>query len=154
MTQSTTVAVRPLVAADQARWRELFRGYRDFYKLAEDERVVSTVWGWVSDPRHECEALVAEQAGRIVGIAHYRRFSRPSTGTVGIWLDDLFTEPEARGSGAGRALIQQLTSIAAAEGRSVVRWITAEDNQQAQALYDKIAARTAWVTYDAQPAQG
>lgn len=154
MTQTTTVTVRPLTSADEDRWRELFRAYRDFYKLAEDEGVVSTVWGWLSDPRHECEALVAEQAGRIVGIAHYRRFSRPSTGTVGIWLDDLFTDPEARGGGVGRALIQQLTSIAAAEGGSVVRWITAEDNQQAQALYNKVASRTHWVTYDAQPAQG
>lgn len=152
MAHRTTVNVRPLTSADEDRWRELFRGYRDFYKLAEDEGVVSTVWGWLSDERHECEALVAKQAGRIVGIAHYRRFSRPSTGTVGIWLDDLFTDPDARGGGAGRALIQELTRIADAEGRSVVRWITAEDNHQAQALYDKIATRTAWVTYDAQPA--
>lgn len=154
MTQTTIVTVRPLTSADEDRWRELFRAYRDFYKLPEDEGVVSTVWGWLSDQGHECEALVAEQAGRIIGIAHYRRFSRPSTGTVGIWLDDLFTDPDARGGGAGRALIQQLTNIAAAEGRSVVRWITAEDNQQAQALYNKVASRTQWVTYDAQPAQG
>ncbi len=153
MTPSTTIAVRPLTSADEDRWRELFRGYRDFYKLTEDESIVSTVWGWLSDPRHECESLVAEQAGQIVGIAHYRRFSRPSTGTVGIWLDDLFTEPESRGAGAGRALIQQLTRIAKAEGRSVVRWITAEDNHQAQVLYNKVATRTQWVTYDAQPAQ-
>lgn len=151
MTASSLV-VRPLTDADEARWRELFRGYRAFYKLMEDETVISTVWEWLNDPAHECNALVAEDAGRIVGLAHYRTFSRPSTGTVGIWLDDLFTDPEARGRGAGRALIGTLTNIADAQGRSVVRWITAEDNHQAQVLYNQVATRTSWVTYDAAPA--
>lgn len=106
------------------------------------------------DLGHECHALVAESVDGIVSIGHYRRFSRPSTGTVGIWLDDLFTTPEARGKGAARALIQRLTEIAGSEGRSVVRWITPDDNHQAQALYDQVAARTHWVTYDVAPAAG
>lgn len=152
MTSESSLTIRPLTPADETRWRELFRGYREFYHLAEDESVVSTVWGWLTEPSHECNALVAEDTGRLIGLAHYRRFSRPSTGTVGIWLDDLFTDPEARGKGAGRALIDQLTRIAGAEGRSVVRWITADDNHQAQGLYDQIAKRTSWVTYDALPA--
>ena len=153
MADTSPLAVRPLAAADEERWRELFRAYRAFYRLPADEGVVSTVWGWLTDATHECEALLVEREGRIVGLAHARRFSRPSTGTVGIWLDDLFTDPEARGAGAGRALIQRLTEIAAAEGRSVVRWITAEDNERAQALYDRVATRTQWVTYDAAPAE-
>ncbi|MBK0418940.1 GNAT family N-acetyltransferase [Leucobacter sp. CSA1] len=151
MTAASTPDVRPLTTADEERWRELFRGYRDFYRLQESEEVVSRVWGWITDSAHECEALVAEADGRIVALAHYRRFSRPSTGTVGIWLDDLFTDPETRGRGAAGALIRRLTEIAAAEGRSVVRWITASDNDRAQALYDRVATRTRWVTYDAAP---
>ena len=143
--------VRAVDAADEARWRELFRGYRDFYRLPESEEVVSRVWGWLMDPRHECQGLVAETADEIVAIGDYRRFARPSTGTVGLWLDDLFTDPAARGHGAGRAIIARLTEIAASEGLSVVRWITADDNQQAQALYDQVAARTRWLTYDAAP---
>ncbi|GAA4283657.1 GNAT family N-acetyltransferase [Brevibacterium daeguense] len=153
MSQAPTVSVRPLEYADEGRWRELFRGYRDFYRLEESEDVVSRVWGWLMDPTHECQGLVAEAEPGIVAIAHFRRFSRPSTGTVGIWLDDLFTDAEDRGRGAARALIQRLTEIAGAEGRSIVRWITAEDNQQAQLLYDKVATRTDWVTYDAAPAR-
>jgi RimJ/RimL family protein N-acetyltransferase len=151
MTSSPAAAVRELTASDEARWRVLFRGYREFYRLAEDENVVSRVWGWLMDPRHECQALVAEADDTIVAIGHYRRFSRPSTGTVGIWLDDLFTAQEARGKGAARALIERLTDIAGSERRSVVRWITADDNHQAQALYDQVATRTRWVTYDAAP---
>ena len=152
MPATTAVTVRPVAPADEQRWRELFRAYREFYHLPESEEIVSRVWGWVADPEHEVGSLVAEADGRIVAIADFRRFSRPSTGTVGIWLDDLFTDPEVRGRGAGRALIDRLTEIAAAEGRSVVRWITADDNAQAQALYDTLAAKTHWVTYDAPPA--
>ncbi|MCW2289148.1 acetyltransferase (GNAT) family protein [Leucobacter luti] len=152
MTRASSLAVRPLARTDEDRWRQLFRGYRDFYLLQEDESVVSTTWAWLIAPAHECNALVAEMDGHILGIAHYRAFPRPSTGTVGIWLDDLFTDPDARGRGVARALIERLTRIAGAEERSVVRWITANDNEQAQALYDQLAVRTSWVTYDAAPA--
>lgn len=84
-------------------------------------------------------------------IAHFRRFSRPSTGSVGLWLDDLFTAPEARGLGAGTALIAQIRAEARDQGCSVVRWITAEDNSPARSLYDRLADKTKWVTYDAKP---
>lgn len=147
----TSLTVRPVSPADETRWRELFRGYRQFYHLAESEDIVSRVWGWLMDVEHECQGLVAVADGRIVAIADFRRFSRPSTGSVGIWLDDLFTDPEARGTGSGRALIGRLQEIASAEGLSVVRWITADDNAQAQVLYDRVAAQTNWVTYDAKP---
>lgn len=152
MNQHQPPAVRPLEGSDEHRWRELFHGYREFYRLQESDDVVSRVWSWLRDPEHECQGLVAETEDGIVAVAHFRRFSRPSTGTVGIWLDDLFTVPEARGRGVARALIAHLQEIAGAEGRSVVRWITAEDNHQAQALYDQVARRTHWVTYDAAPA--
>ena len=151
MTPAFKITVRQVASQDEARWRELFEDYRRFYKLPESGDVVARVWDWIHDPGLECSGLVAELDGRIVGIAHYRHFLRPSTGTVGIWLDDLFTSPEARGKGVGRALIERLQEMAANEGASVVRWITAEDNHQAQALYRTLAKRTNWVTYDAAP---
>ncbi|NLS09359.1 GNAT family N-acetyltransferase [Nesterenkonia sp. MY13] len=151
MNSTPSLIVRPLTPADESSWRALFRSYREFYRLPEDEDVVSRVWGWIMDPVHECQSLVAERDGHILGLGNYRRFSRPSTGTVGIWLDDLFTTREARGQGVARAVIGRLTEIAASEDRSIVRWITAEDNHQAQALYEKVATRTSWLTYDAAP---
>lgn len=151
MTNPSNLFVRALESSDEPRWRELFRGYREFYHLTESEDIVSRVWGWLMDSGHESNGLVAEADDVIVGIADYRRFSRPSTGTVGIWLDDLFTDPNVRGRGTGRAFISHLQEIAAAEGHSVVRWITADDNHQAQVLYDQVAKKTNWVTYDAAP---
>lgn len=151
MTTTTTPTVRPLAPTDETRWRVLFREYRTFYKLPESEDIVSRAWGWFMDPRHECKALVAEAHGEILGFAHHRRFSSPYTGTTGLFLDDLFTDPTARGRGVGRALIERLTEMAAAEGRAVVQWVTAEDNHRAQALYNTLATRTNWVTYEAEP---
>ena len=146
-----TVSVRPVRADDHERWAILFRAYRDFYRLEPDEAVVDRVWSWLMDASHEVGGLVAEADGRVVGIAHHRSFARPSTGTTGIWLDDLYADEPARGMGVGRALIAHLGGIAALEGASVVRWITAEDNVTAQRLYDRVATRTRWVTYDAVP---
>lgn len=151
MTSMIAPTVRFLDPADENQWRELFRAYREFYRLEESEEVVSRTWGWLMDPTHECAALVAESEGEILGFAHHRRFSSPYTGTSHIFLDDLFTVPVARGRGVGRALIGRLTAMAAAEGRAGVQWMTREDNLQAQALYDTLATRTTWVTYEAKP---
>ncbi len=151
MATTTIPTIRPLAPADECRWRVLFREYREFYKLPESEDIVSRAWGWFMDPRHECKALVAEADGEILGFAHHRRFSSPYTGTTGLFLDDLFTDPAARGRGVGRALIGRLTEMATTEGRAVVQWVTAEDNHQAQALYNTLATRTSWVTYEAEP---
>jgi GNAT superfamily N-acetyltransferase len=148
----TTASVRPVTAADAGRWAELFHAYRTFYGNERDEALVERVWRWIADPAHETSALVAELDGEVVGIAHWRRFARPSSGSTGIWLDDLFAAPEARGRGVGAALIARVREIAHAEGASVVRWITADDNVTAQRLYDRVASRTRWVTYDAAPA--
>ncbi|TFD59769.1 GNAT family N-acetyltransferase [Cryobacterium suzukii] len=109
------------------------------------------VWTWINDDSNEVNAFVATSGDRLVGLAHYRRFSRPSTGSVGIYLDDLFTDSTARGAGVGRALLSELSALAEREGRSVVRWITAEDNAPARRLYDLTATSTKWVTYDLAP---
>ena len=154
MSTTAHTIVRFLSPADEPRWRALFRAYREFYCLPESEEVVSRAWGWFMDPRHECAALVAEVDGEVLGFAHHRRFSSPYTGTSHLFLDDLFTDPAARGRGVGRALITRLREMAAAEGRAGVQWVTAADNHQAQALYDTLATRASWITYDAQPLAG
>ena len=78
--------------------------------------------------------------------------ARPSTASMGLYLDDLFTAPAARGAGVARVLLNRAAEVAAAEGASVVRWITAADNAAARRVYDRVAAATPWVTYDMKPA--
>ena len=144
-----SVTVRPPTAADLDQWRDLYSAYREFYALTPDSAVVDRVWSWISDDAHETQALVAVDAdGTLGGLAHYRRFARPSSGTTGMWLDDLFTRPDLRGAGVGRALIDAVAQIASDEKLSVVRWITNENNATARRLYDSLASATKWVTYD------
>lgn len=146
-----TMRVRALSAGDEQQWSALYEGYREFYRLAPDDAVVARVWTWLLDPDHEVDGFVVEHDDALVGLAHYRRFARPSSGTVGLYLDDLFVQPDSRGSGAGRLLLRALSTLAGSEGASVVRWITADTNAVARRLYDEVATATPWVTYDLAP---
>ncbi|HLT67013.1 MAG TPA: GNAT family N-acetyltransferase [Microbacterium sp.] len=141
------IEIRTVDAADRTAWGRLFRGYRDFYGMEHDERVIETVWGWLMDPAHELVGHVAVREGRPVAIAHWRLFARPSRGATAIFLDDLFTDPDQRGTGVGSALIANLQRIAIEEGLSEVRWITSETNVDAQRLYDRVADRVPFYTY-------
>lgn len=151
MNTKLTPVIRDLTPADEPQWRELYRAYREFYQLEPNEDAVTTAWQWLLDPNHESSALVAEADGEILGLAHIRPVPSLYTGTTGLFLDDLFTVPAARGRGVGRALIRRLTELAADEGYDGVQWITADDNAQAQVLYDDVATKTTWVTYEAAP---
>jgi GNAT superfamily N-acetyltransferase len=104
------------------------------------------------DPDHELEGLVAHGADtQLVGIAHVRAFTRPSTATIGGYLDDLYIDPHARGTGAADALLAAVAELAGQRSWSVVRWITADDNHRARSKYDQHATRTSWITYDMAP---
>jgi GNAT superfamily N-acetyltransferase len=142
------VQVRPIAPNDRAEWAALFAAYRDFYELQPDDAIVDRVWSWLMNAEHEVSALVAVDADVVVGVAHYRPFCRPSMGTTGLYLDDLFTAPDVRARGVGRSLIGALSELAAAEGRSTVRWMTSEWNMTARMLYDRVATQTQWVTYE------
>ena len=144
-----SVTVRAVEAGDHADWARLYAAYADFYKITQTGAMRATVWGWIHDPACEVEGLVATgEAGRVIGIAHFRPYRRPLSASVGGFLDDLFVDPDARGSGAAQALIAGVEAIGRARGWSVIRWITAADNARARAVYDRLAVATPWVTYD------
>lgn len=151
-TPTGVVEVRPVAPSDRAAWAELYRGYRDFYKKPHNAAVFETVWSWLMDPDHETRCLIASVGDVPVGLAHFRSFARPIDGGSGLYLDDLFTSPEARGVGAGGAILARLAEIARDEGATLVRWITAADNETARKLYNRVATQTPWVTYDLAPA--
>jgi GNAT superfamily N-acetyltransferase len=143
-----TVVVRPVEPRDDDAWRRLFREYGVFYETSFDDAQLDHVWGLLTTEESGVDALVAEVGGEVVGIAHYR--SHPDTFSTGRdwYLDDLYTDPSARGTGVASALIQRLTELARATGPGTLRWITAEDNVTAQRVYDRLAKRTTWVTYE------
>ena len=147
--EQVDLTVRPIEAADEGRWRELFTAYGVFYETAFSDEVLDRVWALLSTTGSGVEALVAEADGVVVGFAHHRSHPDTFTGTRDRFLDDLYTDPDARGLGVGTMLIESIVGIARAAGETgVLRWITAADNERAQRVYDRIAKRTTWLTYE------
>ena len=143
------IRIRALEAGDRAAWDGLYQGYADFYQVEQSAGMRERVWTWLHDPAHECRGLVAEAGdGGLIGLTHFRPYARPLAASTGCFLDDLFVTPEARGTGAAAMLIDAVREIAQAQGWTVLRWITQEDNYRARGLYDRVAEKTVWVTYD------
>ncbi|MBI5161453.1 MAG: GNAT family N-acetyltransferase [Micrococcales bacterium] len=144
-----SIEVRDAAASDASAWRALFAAYGAFYETAFDEATLDRVWTLLREAGSGVDALVAESGGAVVGLAHYRSHPDTFSGGRDWYLDDLFVAPDARGAGVATALIEAITERArAAGGFSTLRWITAENNVRAQRLYDRIARRTTWVTYE------
>lgn len=139
------VVVRPVAAPDRARWGELYTGYAEFYEVPVPD--LDHLWERITE-RHELECFVAELDGEVVGLAHVRAFARPLEGDWAGFLDDLFVDPDRRGTGAGRALLEHLRALADERGWGVVTWITGRDNDVARRLYDRVAQAQPWITYD------
>ncbi len=142
------VTVRPPVATDREQWEKLYHGYAEFYRVPMNATILDTVWGWIHDRDNPFYGLVAEAAdGRLLGLMHCREMPSPLRGARVGFLDDLFVAPDARGQGVVEALYDGLRDLGRAQGWPFIRWITAEDNARARAVYDKLSAKTHWVTY-------
>lgn len=143
------INIRSVNDADRVAWERLYRGYADHYRVATDETKLQTLFGWLLDPAHVCEGLVAETTnGDLVGLAHLRAMPSPLRGGEVGFLDDLFVDPVQRGSGAGEAMLREIDNIAAVRGWAVVRWITRDNNYRARGLYDRLSVRSDWITYE------
>lgn len=91
--------------------------------------------------------LVAEQDGRLLGLTHYL-FHRSMIAIEPVcYLQDLFTVPEVRGQGVGRALIAAVYDRARLAGSGRVYWHTHQTNVTAQALYDTMAEKSGFIVY-------
>ena len=144
----THATVRPVNPGDREIWQRLFTAYGVFYETDFPQEVLDGVWTWLMDAAHPVSALVAELDGALVGLAHLRRLEDTFTAGPAWFLDDLYVVPEHRGAGIARALMERCDATAHAAGGGTLRWITASDNTTAQGLYDKVATRTTWVTYE------
>lgn len=143
----TMLHIRPFTPEDRQAWEPLWQGYQTFYKTSLPAEATEATWLRLNDPAEPMHGLAAVLDGRIVGIVHY--IYHRSTWTTGdyCYLQDLFTAENARGRGVGRALIEAVYERAQAHGASRVYWLTHETNTDAQALYDKVAARSGFIQY-------
>lgn len=142
------VIIRAPIAADKPAWENLYKGYAEFYGVTQTPQMRDRVWGWITDPAHDVKCFVAEAEGALIGLTHFRPFFSPLSANVKGFLDDLFVDPATRGSGAAQLLIDAVSAHGRAHGWAVIRWITADDNYRARGVYDRVATRTGWITYD------
>lgn len=144
-----TLIIRQPTHSDRPAWDILYQGYASFYKVTQTAAMRDTVWSWLMDDAKDVHGLVAQDStGALLGIAHFRSFARPLSASTGGFLDDLFVAPNGRGHGVADGLIHAIGDHGRAQGWTVLRWITAEDNYRACAVYDRLSEKTKWATYD------
>ncbi|MBR0668528.1 GNAT family N-acetyltransferase [Roseomonas hellenica] len=86
-------------------------------------------------------AMIAEVAGASVAICVWYRTFSTFTGRHGIWVEDIFVEPEHRGIGIARAMFQALARRVIAEGGARLEWSVLDWNAPAIGAYRAMGAR-------------
>ncbi len=133
---------------DKEKWQALYRGYADFYQMPINVGILDTLWRWIHDEQNPFYCIVAKDgAGYLLGFMHFRAMPSPLRGAMVGFLDDLFVTPTARGTGVVNALYSELEIQGREKGWPFIRWITAENNYRARAVYDQISNKTSWLTY-------
>lgn len=143
--------IRPIERSDHEAWLPLWEGYNAFYgragPTALPEAITMSTWERFFSATEPVHAIVAEQRGQVVGLAHYL-FHRSTTRLRDVcYLQDLYTVEHLRGKGIGRQLILAVYEAARIAGSSRVYWQTRASNAAGRALYDKVARHDGFIVY-------
>ena len=137
--RTATKADLPLIA-------QLIRDLADYERLASEVRFDETVLGeklFGHNGGHGpyAEVLIGELDGAAQGFALFFHNFSTFEGKPGIYLEDLFVRPAARGSGLGKALLAQLAALALARDCARLEWSVLDWNEPAIGFYRKLGAR-------------
>jgi GNAT superfamily N-acetyltransferase len=148
---ASSVTVRQICREDHAEWLPLWDGYNAFYgrvgTAALPAEITACTWERFFNPIEPVFALVAESHGAVVGLAHYT-FHRYTIKIEPVcYLQDLFTKPEVRRQGVGRALIHGVYEQTRLAGARRTYWHTQTTNEAGRALYDKVAKHLGFIVY-------
>ena len=139
--------IRAALPADETAWRQLWRGYCDFYRVQLPDEVTDRTWKRILDPDSQIMCIVAEVDGQVYGFANCVVHENTWETQAVCYLEDLFVVPAARGHGIGAALIEWLRNAMRAEGWARLYWMTREDNDDARALYNQFGRADGFVRY-------
>ena len=142
------ILLRALKPTYKPQWLELLAGYLTFYEHELSPEQIELSWQRLLNSSDGLNALVAEQAGQLVGLAHY--FWTPSTWQQNqdLYLEDLFVSPTLRGQGVGKKIIEELIRICKDAGGSKVHWQTHHTNETAIALYEKLGKQSEFIVFE------
>jgi len=142
--------IRDARPEDSAAIVRLIRALAEYEKLLQhveidEARLVESLF--CSSPRAFC--FIAEAGGNAVGYAIWFYSYSTFTGRHGIYLEDLFIEPEHRGLGMGKAFLRHLAQRCAAENLSRLDWAVLDWNEPSIAFYRALGAvpLDAWTGY-------
>jgi GNAT superfamily N-acetyltransferase len=133
--------IRPAQAADVADLLRLIRALAEYEKLAHmavgtEEQLQASLFG----ARPAAEALIAERAGRAVGLALFFTTFSTFLCKPGIYLEDVFVEPAHRGLGIGKALLRKLAQLAVERGCGRLEWRVLDWNEPSIDFYKSLGA--------------
>jgi GNAT superfamily N-acetyltransferase len=145
-----TVAIRFAERSDVPLIVRLIRSLADYEKLehmvvATEDKVDKALFGG----RPYAEALIAELDAKPVGFALFFHNFSTFLAQPGIYLEDLFVEPEHRGAGIGRALLSRLAEIALERECGRLEWAVLDWNKDAIGFYERLGAQPQddWTVY-------
>jgi len=145
------LTIRPIRREDHAAWLPLWDAYNAFYErigpTALNPAITTMTWARFFDPYEPVHALVAEREDTLLGLTHFIYHRTTTAIAPNCYLHDLFTVPESRGQGVGRALIEAVCARAKADGAARVYWQTQVTNAAGRMLYDKVAKHLGFIVY-------
>jgi GNAT superfamily N-acetyltransferase len=139
-----TIAIRAARPEDASTIVELVKALADYER--EPAAAVATVEDFLRDGFGDAPAfrtLVAEDDGHAIGFALYFFSYSTWRGRRCLYLEDLFVRPEARGRGAGIALMRALARVAVLEGCARFVWQVLDWNQPSIDFYERLGAKVA-----------
>ena len=137
-----TLSIRPATPADLSLIAQLIRDLADYEKLLHEVRFDEAVLGQkLFGPRPYAEVVIGEIDGAPQGFALFFHNFSTFEGKPGIYLEDLFVRPEARGSGLGKALLSHLAMLAVERDCARLEWSVLDWNSPAIGFYQKLGAR-------------
>jgi GNAT superfamily N-acetyltransferase len=140
-TPPTAFTLRAAAPTDTAAIVGLIRELAAFEQLEHLVQVTpASLQPHLFGPKPVAEAVVAEVAGTVVGFALF--FTNFSTflGQPGLYLEDLYVQPQHRGAGLGKALLQHLGALALQRGCGRFEWSVLDWNQNAIDFYQRMGA--------------
>lgn len=141
------IQIRPVRLTDKPIWKVLFDGYLEFYETQLSPEQIELTWKRLLDPTFNSHGLIAEVEGSVLGLTHYSFQNSTWAPENYCYLEDLFTSPDARGKGVGKALIDSVLEIAREAGSSRLYWNTDGTNEVARRLYDTFTQVSGKVQY-------
>jgi GNAT superfamily N-acetyltransferase len=141
------LTIRAIEEKDKSQWLKLWAGYLEFYKSTISPEQTELTWKRLINNELKMFGFVAESEDGVIGFTHC--LFRPSTWTETdyCYLEDLFVDPNIRGKGVGRALMDKVVDLAKEKESKRVYWTTQEFNKTARALYDSITPVSEYVQY-------